>query len=38
MMSDGMGGGMMLGMGLFWLLVVVGLILIVAALIRYLRK
>ncbi|WP_299845385.1 hypothetical protein [uncultured Jannaschia sp.] len=38
MMGDGMGSGMMLGMGLFWLLAVVVLILIAAALIKYLRK
>ena len=37
-MGDGMGGGMMFGMGLFWLIAVVVLILIVAALIKYLRK
>tara|TARA_R110000850_G_scaffold114840_3_gene229805 strand:+ start:641 stop:745 length:105 start_codon:yes stop_codon:yes gene_type:complete len=33
-----MGGGMMLGMGLVWLLIVVVLILLVAALIKYLRR
>lgn len=38
MMGDGMGGGMMLGMGFFWLIAVVVLVLIVAALIKYLRK
>lgn len=38
MMGDGMGGGMMFGMGLFWLIAVVVLILIAAALIKYLRK
>ena len=38
MMGDGMGGGMVFGMGLFWLIAVVALILIVAALIKYLRK
>lgn len=36
-MGDGM-GGMMFGMGLFWLIAAVVLILIVAALIKYLRK
>lgn len=38
MMGDGMGGGMMFGMGLFWLIAVVVLVLIAAALIKYLRK
>jgi|TARA_R110000824_G_scaffold335158_1_gene521720 uncharacterized membrane protein len=33
-----MGDGMMFGMGLFWLIAVVVLILVVAALIKYLRK
>jgi len=35
---DGMTSGMMWGMGLFWLLVVIVLILIAAALIKYLRS
>jgi hypothetical protein len=38
MMMDGMTSGMMWGMGLFWLLVVIVLILIAAALIKYLRS
>ena len=38
MMGDGMGGGMMIDMGFFWLIAVVVLVLIVAALIKYLRK
>ncbi len=38
MMSEGMGGGMMIGMGLVWILIVVALILVIAALIKYLRK
>ena len=38
MMDGGMGGGMMLGMGLVWLLIVVVLILLAAALIKYLRR
>ena len=37
-MMDGMMPGMMLAMGLIWLLVVVVLILSVAALIKYLRS
>ncbi len=37
-MMDGMTSGMMWGMGLFWLLVVIVLILIAAALIKYLRS
>lgn len=38
-MFDGMtGGGMMWGMGLFWLLVVVVLVLAAAALIKYLSR
>lgn len=37
-MGDGMDGRMMFGMGLFWLIAVVVLIFIVAALIKYLRK
>jgi uncharacterized membrane protein len=32
-----MGGGMMIGMGLVWLLVIVVLILAVIALVKYLR-
>ena len=35
MMMEGMGGGMMLGMGVFGLLVLIALILIVAALVKY---
>lgn len=38
MMHDMMGGGMMWGMGLIWLLVLVVLVLAAAALIKYLRK
>lgn len=38
MMDGMMGDGMMFGMGLFWLIAVVVLILVVAALIKYLRK
>ena len=38
MMGDGMSGGMMIGMSFFWLIAVVVLVLIVAALIKYLRK
>lgn len=37
-MMDGMGGGMMWGMGLGWVLVVVVLILAAAALVKYLFK
>lgn len=37
-MMDGMTSGMIWGMGLFWLLVVIVLILIAAALIKYLRS
>jgi hypothetical protein len=37
-MMDGMGGMMMFGMGLVWLLVVIVLILGAAALIKYLRS
>ena len=33
-----MGDGMMLGMGLGWLLIVVVLILLIAALVKYLRR
>ncbi len=38
MMDGTMGGGMMWGMGLLWLLVIVVLVLAAAALIKYLRK
>jgi hypothetical protein len=38
MMIDGMTSGMMLGMGLVWLLVIIVLILAAAALIKYLRS
>lgn len=38
MMGEGMGGGMMIGMGLVWILIVVALILFIVALIKYLRK
>jgi hypothetical protein len=38
MMHDMMGGGMMWGMGLLWLLALIGLVLSAAALIKYLRK
>jgi cytochrome c-type biogenesis protein CcmH/NrfF len=37
-MHDMMGGGMMWGMGLFWLLPIVLLVLGMAALIKYLRS
>ena len=37
-MHDMMGGGMMWGMGLLWLLALVVLVLSAAALIKYLRK
>jgi hypothetical protein len=37
-MHDMMGGGMMWGMGLFWLLLIVLLVLGMAALIKYLRS
>jgi uncharacterized membrane protein len=37
-MMDGMMPGMMLAMGLFWLLVIIVLILAAAALIKYLRS
>jgi len=33
-----MGGGMMFGMGVGWLLVIVLLVLAIAALVKYLRK
>jgi hypothetical protein len=35
MMQDMMGGGMMWGMGVVWLLIVLGLVLAVAALVKY---
>jgi hypothetical protein len=38
MMMDGMTSGMMLGMGLVWLLIIIVLILAAAALIKYLRS
>jgi uncharacterized membrane protein len=38
MMNDMMGGGMMWGMGLLWLLVLALLVLAIAALFKYLRK
>ncbi len=38
MIMDGMTSGMMLGMGLVWLLVIIVLILAAAALIKYLRS
>jgi uncharacterized membrane protein len=37
MMTDGMMPGMMLAMGLVWLLVIIVLILAAAALVKYLR-
>ena len=37
-MMDGMTSGMMLGMGLVWLLVIIVLILAAAALVKYLRS
>ncbi|MEX2495946.1 MAG: hypothetical protein WD448_07655 [Woeseia sp.] len=37
-MMDGMGTGMALGMGLFWILVIAVLILGIAALVKYLRS
>jgi len=36
--GDMMGGGMMFGMGVGWLLVIVLLVLVIAALVKYLRK
>ncbi|SDG57085.1 hypothetical protein SAMN04489759_10919 [Sulfitobacter delicatus] len=36
--GDMMGGGMMFGMGIGWLLIIVILILVIAALVKYLRK
>ena len=36
--GDMMGGGMMFGMGVGWLLVIVLLALAIAALVKYLRK
>jgi hypothetical protein len=38
MMHDRMGGGMMWGMGLLWLLALIVLVLSAATLIKYLRK
>ncbi|SDX70576.1 hypothetical protein SAMN04488041_11327 [Sulfitobacter pontiacus] len=38
MNGDMMGGGMMFGMGVGWLLVIVLLVLMIAALVKYLRK
>lgn len=38
MMNDMMGGGMMWGMGLIWLLAVVVLVLAIAALVKYLGR
>jgi hypothetical protein len=38
MMMDGMTSGMMWGMGVFWLLAIIVLILAAAALIKYLRS
>ena len=38
MNGDMMGGGMMFGMGVGWLLVIVLLVLAIAALVKYLRK
>jgi hypothetical protein len=38
MMQDGMGGGMMFGMGFLWLLVVIVLLLVAAAAIKFLLK
>jgi len=38
MMMDSMTSGMMWGMGVFWLLVVIVLILAAAALVKYLRS
>lgn len=35
-MMDGMGGGMMWGMGLIWIVVIVVLVLVAAALAKYL--
>jgi hypothetical protein len=37
-MMNGMGGMMMFGMGLVWLLVIIDLILGAAALVKYLRR
>ncbi len=33
-----MDGGMMFGMGIWWLLILVILVLVIAALVKYLRK
>jgi hypothetical protein len=38
MMQDGMGSGMMFGMGFLWLLVVIVLLLVAAAAIKFLLK
>lgn len=38
MMHDMMGGGMMWGMGLIWVLVVIVLVLAIAALVKYLHR
>jgi hypothetical protein len=38
MMMDGMTSGMMWGMGLFWLLAIIVLLLAAAALMKYLRS
>lgn len=38
MMNDMMGGGMMWGMGLLWLLVFIVLVLAAIALVKYIRK
>lgn len=38
MMMDGMGGWLMAGVGLVWILVLAVLILAIAALVKYLRK
>ena len=38
MMHDAMGGGMLWGMGLVWLLLIIVLVLGIAALIKYLRS
>lgn len=38
MMMEGMGTGMMLAMGLFWILLLAVLVLAIAALVKYLRS
>ena len=38
MMMDGMGGWLMGGVGLVWILILVVLVLAIAALVKYLRK